>query len=148
MRLEKKVPIRDFQVTVRELTPRVVRNILAQLPTEEELKTMSVMEYVQKFALDLLNLLGDCIELPNGTTPEDLAFSEIEEIMKAFTEVNQAFFRVQERLIPVPLMPFLNWNAPVSPSVSTDTQTPGTGDGVSSQKSPNTPSDLKTSEGG
>jgi len=139
MRLERRIELDGIgQVVVRELTPRIVRNLLSQIPDEEELKNMTLLEYAKKFMLDFFEFLGDCIELPNGYTYQDLSYSAIEKIMQAFSEVNEAFFRVQERLLPVPVMQFLNWNVPSSLLANEDIPSPGSGDGDSSQKAQST----------
>ena len=89
MRLEKVVELRDgVKVTVRELTPKILRNLLSQA---ENVRELSFRELLAERISEVVGLLGDCLEL-KGENWENLSFSEIETVINAFKEVNKAFF--------------------------------------------------------
>jgi len=90
MRLEKVVELRDgVKVTVRELTPKILRNLLVGLPQEELEK--QIADFFIHGLEEVISLLGDCIEI-EGVSVQELSFSEIEKVWEAFREVNRSFF--------------------------------------------------------
>ena len=94
MRNSKVVELDDKRkVTLRELRVQDVRNALAE---EEKLKALDFSSLIKDETqlADLMNLLGDCVELSPEAMVADLSFSELEEIGGAFRELNAPFFRM------------------------------------------------------
>lgn len=89
MRLTKTINIdKTRTATVNELRVKDARNIILQAKTLHDVPTNELL--TERFG-DLVNLLGDCVELPDGTGLDDLTFSEIQKIKEALLEVNAAF---------------------------------------------------------
>ncbi|SDX55686.1 hypothetical protein [Thiocapsa roseopersicina] len=76
--------------TVRELCVRDVRRIVA-LTTPEQL-TRPIRELVRENLPELLDLLGEALELPDGTSVDDLSLSDCEAIGTAWWEMHERFF--------------------------------------------------------
>jgi hypothetical protein len=91
---------------VRELRVRDMRQILTILTPEQLARP--VPEILRSHLPDLLTLLDDCLQLPDGETLEDLSISECEAIGKTWWELHRAFFLQAVGLIgartnPMPL---------------------------------------------
>lgn len=76
------------QATLQELRVRDVRRFLGEAKT---LENISVQDLIGTRFHELPGLLGDCLQLPEGETLDDLSFSDIEQIKTGFIEVNAAF---------------------------------------------------------
>ncbi|MCK7581857.1 MAG: phage tail tape measure protein [Chromatiales bacterium] len=77
-------------VTVREMRVRDMRHILAIL-TPETLER-PVPDILQAHLSELLDLLADALQLPEGETIEDLTLSECEQIGRVWWEMHKDFF--------------------------------------------------------
>jgi hypothetical protein len=78
----------DRVVNVQELRVRDARNLMAQAKLFEQL---DINELLTIRFDDLVALIGDGLQMPDGETLEDLAFSEIEQVKVAWLEVNAGF---------------------------------------------------------
>ena len=116
MRLTDTLDLGDKKiVTVRELRVADVRNAIANA---EELKSVDFTALLQEGGrLDgLLQLFGDCIELPKGVKLDDLTFSDIEAVWAKFMAVNAPFFRLASLAgAALPAMDSPASTAPVAP---------------------------------
>lgn len=92
MRTLKTVPLgNDKSVLVSELRVRDARNIMTKAKALQEADIKSLL--TERFD-ELVDLLGDCIQLPAEMAFDDLSFSELESVKDALMEVNQAFLNL------------------------------------------------------
>lgn len=75
---------------VRELRVRDMRHIMSII-TNDEL-TRPVTDILRSHLPELLTLLDDSLQLPEGEVIDDLSLSECETIGRAWWELHRAFF--------------------------------------------------------
>lgn len=75
-------------INIQELRVRDARNLMAQAKSMEQLDMGELLSH--RFD-ELVTLLSDCIQMPEGETLEDLSFSEVNQVKQALLEVNKDF---------------------------------------------------------
>jgi hypothetical protein len=89
MRHSKVIPLDDSRaVTLNELKVSIARQLAA---SGTALKGVDVRAVLTDRFHEVAGLLGDCIVMPEGETLDDLAFSEVAEVIDGLLEINQAF---------------------------------------------------------
>lgn len=87
-------------VIVKELHVRTARNIIEQA---EKLAQVEIIDLFAKRFSEVLELLGDCVEMPTGETLDDLTGSELIEVKEALLKVNAGFLDLLGLVaVPVP----------------------------------------------
>lgn len=114
MRNIKNIKLDDNRsVTLLELRVRDVRRAMGEA---KNLENISIDELIGERFNEVAHLLGDCVQLPEGETLEDLTFSEITAIKNAFIEVNTAFLDLMGLAGLFPLIPSATSIEPASSS--------------------------------
>ena len=106
MRLQKEIDLGDGRrILLRELRPKDVRLFLENVP--EEMQNLQIRSLITEHLPKLIGLLeGECIVMPEGESFEELGFSEISLVKKAFEELHPDFFgmlrSIGEKFLPRP----------------------------------------------
>ncbi|MCF7964216.1 MAG: hypothetical protein K9L79_01615 [Methylobacter tundripaludum] len=75
-------------VIVKELHVRTARNMMEQA---EKLAQVDIIDLLTNRFSEVLDLLGDCVQMPPNETLDDLTGSELIEVKEALLEVNASF---------------------------------------------------------
>lgn len=103
MRQQKTVPLGDGRVAlVKEVTVKITRVVMSQA---DALKQLSITALLTNHFDELAALLGDCVEMPQGETLEDLTGSELIQVKNALQEVNADFLDLLGLAVPAPGKP-------------------------------------------
>lgn len=117
MRAQKVIPLDDSRaVTLNELRVKDARRVMAQA---KALETVDVRLLLTDRFHEIAALLDDCLQMPDGESLDDLAFSEVLEVVDGLMEVNAAFLDLMglaglEKLAPKTPSP--TSTEPASPS--------------------------------
>ena len=130
MRLQKVINLGGDgrAVIVNELRVRDARHIVAQAKALQDVDIKTLLG--ERFD-EMVALLGDCVQMPEGKKPDDLSFSELQSVKDGLIEVNQGFLNLVglTGLLETPLLP----STEAAPSLSSaDTAESATTDGDSS----------------
>mgnify|MGYP000745195571 CR=1 FL=1 len=91
MRAEQTIDLGDGRLAVvRELRVRDVRRVLAML-TPAQLER-PLPELMQQSVPELMRLMDDCLELPDGESIDDLSIQECQGIITVWWGLHRDFF--------------------------------------------------------
>jgi|GEM_PF-5154403 len=93
---QKTITINDQKITIKELTPRDIKNVFSNLIevfSDENLdvKTLIIDKYDT-----VIDIAKNFVNVENGEIDE-LGFSDLEQIIPAFKEVNESFLVMMGR---------------------------------------------------
>jgi len=90
------IEIDDFKVTIKEITPRDAKNIIANVKEVFDDPKLDVMKFIQdKYDL-VVDLTKTFIIMPKGKSADELGFSDIDKIVEEFKVVNASFLEKLE----------------------------------------------------
>ena len=99
------VKIDDFKVTIKEITPRDARNLISNVKEVFDNPNIDVMNFIQdKYDL-VVDLTKSFIVMPEGKSPDELAFSDIDKIVEEFKKVNKSFLDKMVWMAVLPATP-------------------------------------------
>jgi hypothetical protein len=121
MRLQKVIPLDNTRaVLLKELTVKIGRRILAQA---DNLNTADVKALLTDRFDEMVAMMGDCVVMPEGETIDDLAFSEVADVIEGLMEVNENFLGLLGlAATPAQAIPSTDSTGPASASLNEVTQ--------------------------
>lgn len=90
--LKQTVQLDECTATVKELRVRDVVDMVANIKEVFDGGDINVQQLITERMDTLLDMAGNIVDFDNDKTILDLAFSEIQTLVPAIMDVNQAFF--------------------------------------------------------
>lgn len=85
------IQIDDFKVTIKEVTPRDAKNIVANIKEVFGDKNLDVIKFIEEKYDLVVDLTKTFIIMPEGRSADELGFSDIDLIIEEFKVVNKSF---------------------------------------------------------
>lgn len=85
------IDIDDFKVTIKEVTPRDAKAIVANIKEVFGDKDLNMMKFIEEKYDLVVDLTKNFIIMPEGHSVDELAFSDIDLIIEEFKVVNKSF---------------------------------------------------------
>lgn len=130
MRLSRAIELSPGQlIRLHELRLGQLRHLLGLLTPERLARPLP--DLLSDLVPELLGLASDCLELPAGTTLDDLTCSELERLSAAWWEMHRPFLSRVMAVLGLAIAdgqtPAVSSPAPASSSSAPDSPPPGSG---------------------
>jgi len=97
MRHSKTIELSDGRLaTVQELRVKDARRLFANMTG------VSMPDLLGDKFPEVVGLLGDCLQLPDGEDFDDFSLGDAKAVIDAFSEVNKDFFTLMGLELPAP----------------------------------------------